>query len=122
MDEALHQWQQINRDQCGLRQNAYGMVLAKKRDFDGAIKAWTEAAHNFGYAKAYYNLGICHEQGLGVEQNLEEVCCIFIQLNFSCLKFDDWVECRFAACPRVAWEIFNGPRNLNPQSQKTDAK
>ena len=48
--------------------------LAKKGDFEVAIKIWNEIIkkHPF-HGKSLYNLGMCFENGLGVSRNVNKV-------------------------------------------------
>lgn len=48
--------------------------LAKKGDFEMAIKIWNEIINKLpSHGKSLYNLGICFENGLGVHRNISKV-------------------------------------------------
>mmetsp|Transcript_13954 Transcript_13954/g.18118 ORF Transcript_13954/g.18118 Transcript_13954/m.18118 type:complete len:407 (-) Transcript_13954:71-1291(-) len=55
-------------------QTSMGLVYLKgiagtEKDFDEAARLFSSAAHQ-GYARAQYNLGLLHEKGIGVSQDL----------------------------------------------------
>lgn len=51
-------------------QNYLGLIHQERKNFDEAMKAFKQAAHN-GYADAMFNIGTAYENGIGVSKDID---------------------------------------------------
>ena len=51
--------------------NALGMVFSLRKEYEQAAE-WFKKASERGYTRALNNLGICYEEGLGVDKDFDE--------------------------------------------------
>jgi len=69
LEHVVAEWQQLSRDYVAMLDNATAVRLARQGDMAGAVSLWTSVAEDTDCDKVYFNLGLCHERGLGIDQD-----------------------------------------------------
>lgn len=52
--------------------NNLGNILKEREEYDKAIVLYLQSANEYKKSTAYWNLGYCYENGMGVTQDLQE--------------------------------------------------
>jgi TPR repeat protein len=79
LDNLFNELKILNEQSVGKLENMIALTMISELRYDEAIPYLTTAAQN-GYQKAQYNLGLCYQDGLGVDKDEKIVNFTFYYL------------------------------------------